>query len=414
MNEYMMTIGRQAKKASRNFNASVTLRNKIIREIAKQLIENKNHIFTANKMDLDSGFENGLSNAMLDRLKIDDNRLKNMVNGLEKIASFKDPLNESSQSWQHENGMQISKVSVPLGVIGMIYESRPNVTIDVAGLCIKSGNCVILRGGSEAIHTNKVLTDIVRTSLLKETMNPNIIQLIERTDRTLVKSLITMNDYIDVLIPRGGRGLKKAIIRDASVPIIETGEGLCHTYIDDKANLDMALKIIINAKTQRTGVCNAMETLLVHENIAGDLLLKVDERLHSLGFELRACKKASQYMNHHILANDEDWSTEHLDKILSIKVVSSLQEAIDHINEYGSGHSEAIVTDHYDHAEDFLNHVDASAVYVNASTRFTDGEVFGFGGEIGISTQKLHARGPMGLQALTSYKYIIRGQGQIR
>jgi glutamate-5-semialdehyde dehydrogenase len=414
MSDYILTIGKQAKEASTQLKgASVKIRNNIINSIAAALEYSKEDIFKANAMDIENGEKNGLSNALLDRLRINQSRIDGMIEGLKTVARFEDPLSLSNLSWRHENGMQISQVTVPLGVLGMIYESRPNVTVDVAGLSIKSGNCVILRGGSEAIHSNKALADIIRKAIQSEGMNPNIVQLIEKTDRALVKTLITMNDYLDVLIPRGGRGLKKAIIADATVPVIETGEGLCHTYIDEAADLDMALDIIINAKTQRTGVCNAMETLLVHQKVL-DLLPKVNDALTDLDFEIRACESCKPYMKDALPAVEDDWSTEYLDAILSIKAVESVEEAIEHINNYGSGHSEAIVTDAYINAELFLNHVDAAAVYVNASTRFTDGEVFGFGGEVGISTQKLHARGPMGIAALTSKKYVIRGNGQIR
>ena len=414
MSDYILTIGKQAKEASTQLKgASVKTRNNIINHIAVALEHSKEDIFKANAIDIENGEKNGLSNALLDRLRINQPRIDGMIEGLKTVARFEDPLSLSNLSWRHENGMQISQVTVPLGVLGMIYESRPNVTVDVAGLSIKSGNCVILRGGSEAIHSNKALADVIRKAILSEGMNPNIVQLIEKTDRALVRTLITMNDYLDVLIPRGGRGLKKAIIADATVPVIETGEGLCHTYIDEAADLDMALDIIINAKTQRTGVCNAMETLLVHQKVL-DLLPKVNDALTDLDFEIRACESCKPYMKDALPAVEDDWSTEYLDAILSIKAVESVEEAIEHINNYGSGHSEAIVTDAYINAELFLNLVDAAAVYVNASTRFTDGEVFGFGGEVGISTQKLHARGPMGIAALTSKKYVIRGNGQIR
>lgn len=415
MNKYILGMGKKAKEASIELaKTSVTKRNSIINQIIFELKENKEEIFKANQIDIKKGVETGLSSALLDRLEINENRIKSIINGLETIINFKDPIGESISSWRHANGMNITQISVPLGVIGMIYESRPNVTIDVAGLSIKSGNCVILRGGSEAINTNKILVSLVRNALIDQNINPNIVQLVEQTDRELVKSLITMNEYIDVLIPRGGKGLKKAIISGASVPVIETGEGLCHTFIDESAELEMAKKIIINAKTQRTGVCNAMETLLVHEKIANELLPDINEALTKLNFEIRGCELAKPLMRNSILAVEEDWSTEYLDSILSIKIIPSVNSAINHINKYGSGHSEAIVTESYKNAEKFLNDIDSAAVYVNASTRFTDGEVFGFGGEVGISTQKLHARGPMGIKALTTKKYIIRGNGQIR
>lgn len=415
MNSYINDMGKKAKDAALVLSkTSVDERNNIIKQLITQLEVSKEAVFRANKIDLEKGKTSGLSVALLDRLEINEKRIQGMIQGLETMVNFEDPIGESTTSWRHGNGMNITHVSVPLGVIGMIYESRPNVTIDVTGLSIKSGNCVILRGGSEAINTNKALAMIIKHALEIENMNPNMVQLVEHTDRALVKDLITMNDYLDVLIPRGGRGLKKAIIAGASVPVIETGEGLCHTYIDAGADLEMAINIILNAKTQRTGVCNAMETLLVHETIAKEVLPLIDQRLTELKFEIRACHLSTPYLKSSTPAVEEDWSTEYLDAILSIKTVTSLDETITHINTYGSGHSEAIVTESYKNAEQFLNEVDAAAVYVNASTRFTDGEVFGFGGEVGISTQKLHARGPMGIKALTTKKYLVRGQGQIR
>jgi len=415
MKDYILTIGKKAKTASLDLaQSSVTTRNNMIKQIIKGLYSEKETIINENKKDLEVGESNGLSIALLDRLEINDKRIDGMIGGLNTIINFEDPIHESLKSWRHANGMQITQLSVPLGVIGMIYESRPNVTVDVAGLSIKSGNCVILRGGSEAIHTNKALTQVIRQAIDSVGINPDCVQLVEHTDRALVKDLITMNDYLDVLIPRGGRGLKKAIIAGASVPVIETGEGLCHTYLDEHADTDKALEIVMNAKTQRTGVCNAMETLLVHNGILKKILPILNKLLTEKSFEIRACEACLPFMSDAILAVDEDWETEYLSSILSIKSVNSIEEAISHINTYGSGHSEAIVTEHYQLAEKFLNEVDASAVYVNASTRFTDGEVFGFGGEVGISTQKLHARGPMGIKALTTHKYIVRGNGQIR
>jgi len=415
MIDYMKNIAEKSQEASKVLGKSdVNKRNSIILKIAEMLLVSQDEIIEANKIDLENGAKRNLSSALLDRLELNEKRISGMVNGLEVIARFEDPLGESIKSWRHDNGMNIAQVSVPIGVIGMIYESRPNVTVDVAGLCIKSGNSVILRGGTEAFHSNTALTKIIREAVESVGMNPDIVQLVENTDRALVQELITLNEYIDVVIPRGGRGLKKAIIANATVPVIETGEGLCHTFIDASAELEMAMDIIINAKTQRTGVCNAMETLLVHEGIADRILPLVNEKLGALKVEMRCCELSIGYIDTGIAAVEEDWSTEYLDLILAIKTVKTIDEAIAHINKYGSGHSEAIVTESYRSTEQFLNEVDASAVYVNASTRFTDGDVFGFGGEIGISTQKLHARGPMGVKALTTKKYIIRGNGQIR
>lgn len=415
MDKYIIDIGKKAKDASQDLALmKVENRNAILDDICEQLVRNKEEIFEANKIDIDNGIANGLTKALIDRLTINESRLEGMVDGLRLIAKFQDPLGKRLGGWKHANGMDITRVSVPIGVIGMIYESRPNVTIDVAGLSIKSGNCVILRGGSEAIESNKVLASIIRKAIEARGENPNIVQLIEKTDRSLVKTFVTMNDYLDVLIPRGGRGLKKAIKASATVPIIETGEGLCHTYIDKHADSTMAKEIILNAKAQRTGVCNAMETLLIHKDFEKEQISIIGDFLLDAGVEIRACENSKPYLKDSILAVEEDWSTEYLDYILSIKMVDGIDEAIKHINTYGSGHSEAIVTESYSSSEEFLNKVNASSVYVNASTRFTDGGVFGFGGEIGISTQKLHARGPMGVDALTTYKYIIRGNGQIR
>lgn len=412
---YIKTMGIQGKDASEVLrHLSLDKRNQVIKRISELLKEDMDLIIDANEKDIRAGKENNLSQAMIDRLIINPSRIDGMIAGLEKISVFRDPLGVSTKSWRHENGMFISEVSVPLGVIGMIYESRPNVTVDVAGLCLKSGNSVILRGGKEAIHTNSAFVKVIQKALVALDVTPYAVQLIEDLDREHVKSLIQLNEYVDVIIPRGGKGLKKMIIEHASVPVIETGAGLCHTYIDESANLDMALNIAINAKTQRTGVCNAMETLLVHKNIASDFLPKLGYKLHEMNFEVRACEKAISNLEYAVLASEEDWSTEYLDAILSIKVVDDLHEAIVHINHYSSGHSEAIVSNSLLNTEQFLNKVDAACVYVNASTRFTDGDVFGYGGEIGISTQKLHARGPMGIEALTAKKYIIRGQGQIR
>lgn len=415
MSNYVIELGKEAKIASQKMmQYGLNDRNKMLEAIIKGLEDNSTEIKNANMKDLEAGEKNGLSQAMLDRLKINDVRLDGMIQGIQRVISFPDPLSKSNASWRHDNGMQITKRTVPLGVLGMIYESRPNVTVDVAALAIKSGNCVILRGGSEAIHTNRALANTIREALNNLGYNQNIIQLIEDTNRKWVQTLITANDYVDVVIPRGGKGLKEAIIKHATVPVIETGAGLCHTYVDQSCDVEMALNIILNAKTQRTGVCNAMETLLVHENQAASLLPLVDESLTERGFEVRVCDKGSTLMTHGLHAQEEDWSTEYLDSILSIKVVASIEEAIAHINQYGSGHSEAVVTSDYLSAEKFLNEIDASTVYVNASTRFTDGDVFGFGGEVGISTQKLHARGPMGIEALTTTKYVVRGHGQIR
>lgn len=337
-----------------------------------------------------------------------------MAQGVRQIADFADPIGKVEKGFKHPRGMTISQVRVPLGVIAMIFESRPNVTIDAGALALKSGNAIILRGGSDALHTNIALKNIFQEVCEKHGLSKNIVQLVEDIARERVTELVTLDKYIDVIIPRGGKSLKKAIQQQATIPMIETGAGICHTYIDEFADLDKAIKIVINAKTQRPGVCNALETLLVHQNIAKKFLPKLEIELAKYNVELRADSESLKYLENAILATPEDWDTEYLDLVLSIKTVANINEAIEHINTHGSMHSECIVTENYTNTEIFLNEVDAAAVYANASTRFTDGSEFGFGGEIGISTQKLHARGPMGINELTTLKYIIRGNGQVR
>jgi glutamate-5-semialdehyde dehydrogenase len=413
--EYIIEIGRHAKDASRIMvTASTNVKNNALAQMAVALTSNKNTIIEANMKDMELGAKNNLSKAMLDRLMIDDQRIENMAQGLIKVASLPDPIGGGIKRWKTPSKLDISMVRVPLGVIGMIYESRPNVTVDAAALCLKSGNSIILRGGSEAINTNIALAKIIRKAATEGGLPDGCIQLIDMVDRELVNSLIKLNDYVDVIIPRGGAGLKKAIIANATVPVIETGTGICHVYVDEDADLNMAEEIIVNAKTQRPGVCNAIETVLVHKNIASELLPKLSQRLYALGVEIRICENGIKIVSGASLANDLDWATEYLDLILSIKVVDSIEDAIDHIFKYGTKHSEAIITDSYKNSQKFLLEVDASCVYVNASTRFTDGSEFGFGAEIGISTQKLHARGPMGLEQLTTTKYLIYGEGQVR
>jgi glutamate-5-semialdehyde dehydrogenase len=413
--EYIKGIGRHAKDASRIMvTASTNVKNNALEQMAVALTSNKNTIIEANMKDMELGAKNNLSKAMLDRLMIDDQRIENMAQGLRNVASLPDPIGGGIKRWKTPSKLDISMVRVPLGVIGMIYESRPNVTVDAAALCLKSGNSIILRGGSEAINTNIALAQVIRKAATASGLPDGCIQLIDMVDRELVNSLIKLNDYVDVIIPRGGAGLKKAIIANATVPVIETGTGICHVYVEEDADLNMAEEIIVNAKTQRPGVCNAIETVLVHKNIANALLPKLSERLYALGVEIRICENGIKIVTGASLANDLDFATEYLDLILSIKVVDSIEDAIDHIFKYGTKHSEAIITDSYKNSQKFLLEVDASCVYVNASTRFTDGSEFGFGAEIGISTQKLHARGPMGLEQLTTTKYLIYGEGQIR
>ncbi|MCG4571088.1 glutamate-5-semialdehyde dehydrogenase [Clostridium cochlearium] len=425
LNKYLINKGKKAKEASR-FLSSIdsTFKNKALHKMGEDLKANMDKIIEANKIDMEKGKEKGLSKALLDRLLIDEKRVNNMVNGLIEVAELSDPVGEVLNMWKRPNGINIGVKRVPLGVIGIIYEARPNVTVDATALCLKSGNAVILRGGSEAINTNKAIGEILEKSAIDSGLPEGTVQLIETTDREIVNKMLKLNEYIDVLIPRGGRGLIDNVVKNSTVPVIQTGVGLCHTYIDDSANLQMAKDIVINAKTQRPGVCNAMETLLVHKNVASTFLPDMVKELNKYGVELKLCEKSLDVVKNSIKdekilcsiskATDEDWDTEYLDLILSIKIVDSLDEALNHIYEHGTKHSEAIITENYTNSQRFLNEVDAAAVYVNASTRFTDGSEFGFGAEIGISTQKLHARGPMGLSQLTTTKYIIYGNGQIR
>ncbi|MGV8983328.1 glutamate-5-semialdehyde dehydrogenase [Clostridium sp.] len=413
--DYIVEIGKSAKDASRIMvTVSTDIKNDALVHMAQALKKNENMIIEANTVDMELGRKNNLSEAMLDRLMINQQRIENMADGLKNVASLPDPIGEGIKRWKRPNNLDISMVRVPLGVIGMIYESRPNVTVDAAALCLKAGNSIILRGGSEAINTNIALATVIKKAATESGLPKGCIQLIEMVDRELVNSLIKLNDYVDVIIPRGGVGLKKAIIANATVPVIETGAGVCHIYVDSEADLSMAEEIVVNAKTQRPGVCNAVETILVHENVASEFLPRLAQRLYGLGVEIRVCEKGIKIISDAKAAVLEDWSTEYLDLILSIKVVESMDEAIDHIFKYGTKHSEVIITNNYMNSQRFLKEVDASCVYVNASTRFTDGSEFGFGAEIGISTQKLHARGPMGLEQLTTTKYLIYGEGQVR
>lgn len=413
--KYVLEKAKSAKEASRRMTTIGTkLKNQGLEAMADALIDNMDFILSANRRDIENGKEKGLSQYMLDRLLLNEKRINEMADGLRTVASLRDPIGEAVKMWKTENNLQIGQIRVPLGVIGMIYESRPNVTVDAAALCIKAGNSVILRGGSEAINSNTALAEVIKKAALDNGLPKGCIEFIEVTDREAVNEMMGLNVYIDVLIPRGGAGLINTVVKNATVPVIETGVGNCHIFIDEGADLKMAEDIVINGKTQRPGVCNAVETILIHKNIASQILPKVAENLTSKGVELRGCQAAQEILKDVKPALEEDWATEYLDFILAIKVVDSIDEAIDHIFKYGTKHSEAIVTNDYSKAQRFLKEIDASAVYVNASTRFTDGSQFGFGAEIGISTQKLHARGPMGLEELTTIKYIIYGEGQIR
>ncbi len=418
MNKYMEEIGKKAKEASKKLLTTDTkIKNKALMMIAEELINKKEEIKKVNKIDLEKGKENGLSSALLDRLELTDSRIEAMAQGLKEIAAFTDPIGEILTGWKHKNGMTIAKKRVPLGVIGIIYESRPNVTVDSAGLAIKSSNAVILRGSANAINSNIYLSRLFNKTGIKAGLPENTVQLIENTDRELVNEMVKMNRYIDVLIPRGGKGLKKFIIENATIPVIETGAGVCHVFVDESAKTANALSIIQNAKIQRPSTCNSIETVLIHKNIAVKILPDLTDMLLKDGVELRYSKEALEIVNNRIdvkLANEEDFGAEYLDMIMSLKLVNDIDEAIEYINSHSTHHSDSIITEVIDNAEKFLNEVDSAAVYLNASTRFSDGGEFGYGGEIGISTQKLHARGPMGVRELTTTKYIIRGNGQIR
>lgn len=418
MNKYIEEMGKKAKIASQKLlTLDTKIKNNALRAIADEIIEKKEEIKAANKIDLENGKKAGLSFALLDRMELTDARIEGMAQSLREIAAFTDPIGEILTGWNHKNGMSIAKKRVPLGVIGMIYESRPNVTIDAAGLCLKSSNAVILRGSENAINSNIYLSRLFSEVGKKVGIPENSVQLIEKPERELVKEMITLNEYIDVLIPRGGKGLKKFMIENATIPVIETGAGVCHVFVDESADIEMALPIIENAKTQRPSTCNSIETVLVHKNIASEILSKLTDMLIKDKVELRYSKEALEIVGNRSdvkLAQDEDFGTEYLDMVMSLKLVDNVEEAICYINEHGTHHSDSIITKNIQNAEKFLNEVDSAAVYLNASTRFSDGGEFGFGGEIGISTQKLHARGPMGVRELTTTKYVIRGNGQIR
>lgn len=395
-------------------NLSTAKKNEVLRAVAAKLVEDQADIIAANEKDMEKGRKNGMPSGLLDRLMINEARIAGMAEGLNQIADLDDPIGEVPGMKRRPNGLLIGQQVVPLGVIGIIYEARPNVTADAFGLCFKTGNIVVLKGGSDAINSNIAIVKVIRCVLKEMGVAEDAVQLIEDTSRETTTAFMKLNEYIDVLIPRGGAGLIKAVVNNSTIPVIETGTGNCHIYIDESADMDMALNIVFNAKTQRIGVCNACESLVVHEKVMGKFLPALETRLKEKSVELRGDAKACSILPDITRATDEDWGKEYLDYILSIKTVSNIDEAIAHINKYNTKHSEAIITKDYDNAQKFLKEVDAAAVYVNASTRFTDGFEFGFGAEIGISTQKLHARGPMGLKALTTTKFIIYGNGQCR
>lgn len=405
----------RAREAARHLAyLSTEVKDRALLAMADSLVKSKETILAANELDVHAGREKGLSRALIDRLLLTPERIEDMAEGLKTVASLPDPVGEIDSMWLRPNGLQIGRMRVPLGVIGMIYEARPNVTVDAAGLCLKAGNAVVLRGGSEAINSNRTITAVIASAAERAGIPAGAIQLIENTDRTAVNVMLKLNGLLDVLIPRGGAGLIQTVVQNATVPVIETGVGNCHVYVDEDADLEMARDIVINAKCQRPGVCNAMETLLVHRAVAAELIPGLLEELKEAGVEIRGCSETRELVPWVVPATEEDWATEYLDLILAVRVVESMEEAMDHIYRYGTRHSEAIVTRDYTRARRFLREVDAAAIYVNASTRFTDGYQYGFGAEIGISTQKLHARGPMGLRELTTYKYVVYGEGQIR
>ncbi|HIV86007.1 MAG TPA: glutamate-5-semialdehyde dehydrogenase [Candidatus Monoglobus merdigallinarum] len=407
--------GRLAKEASVKLAAlSTAVKDRALLDIADAIVASADYIIAENRRDIERGIENGMSKGLIDRLSLDASRIEGIAEGIRQIAALPDPVGETVRGIKRPNGLKITQVRVPLGVIGIIYEARPNVTADAAGLCIKSGNAVILRGGKEAFNSNMAIVKVMQEAGYNAGLPEGSINLVEDTTRESSTALMRLNEYLDVIIPRGGAGLIKAVVENATVPAIETGTGNCHVYVDESADLDMALKIIINAKTQRPSVCNAEEKLLVHKNIADKFLPEVLKELTERGVEIVGDEYVCGIFPQAVPAVEQDWSTEYLELKIGVKVVRDTDEAISHINKYNSGHSEAIVTSNYQNAQRFLSEVDAAAVYVNASTRFTDGFEFGFGAEIGISTQKTHARGPMGLRELTSTKYIIEGSGQIR
>ena len=410
------TIGKNALSSKSILScSSVTQRNEALKEIADSLEKFKRAIIEQNKIDVKNGEASGMKSSLVDRLYLNEKRIESIAEGVRKIISLPDPIGIIESGEIRPNGLRITRLRVPMGVIGIIYEARPNVTADAAALCIKSGNTVILRGGKEAIYSNTVLCNIMRDALVKVGLPADCIQLVTDTTRESSVRMMKANEYIDVLIPRGGAGLINSVVQNASVPVIQTGVGNCHVYVDSAANLQMALDIIDNAKTSRPGVCNAAETLLVHKDVADDFLPMLKRRLDKSHVQLRGCELTRMILGDSVVsATEEDYATEFLDYILAVKVVDNIFDAIDHITKYSTGHSECIVTESISAAEEFQRRIDAAAVYVNASTRFTDGFEFGLGAEIGISTQKLHARGPMGLKELTTYKYLINGNGQIR
>lgn len=415
VNQKLIQWGKAAKKAARQLRRVTEHdKNQALLAIADALIERKQEVLDANQKDLEEGRANGLRDSLLERLTLNDSRIEGMAGGLRQIQALADPTLITDKGWINRDGLKISKRRVPLGVIGMIYESRPNVTVDASALCLKAGNAVILRGGKEALNSNQALINIIQDALATTNVPKEAVQLINDPSRELASQFMQLNQYVDCLIPRGGAGLIRAVLNQATVPVIETGVGNCHLYIHTDADVEKAKNILVNAKTQRNSVCNAIETLLIDEEIANSHLREFIDALADYDVEIRADEKGRALIAEAKAATDEDYHAEYLDMVLAVKVVKDYEEAVEHIEEYATGHSDAIVTENYSVAQDFMDDIDSAQVYVNASTRFSDGEVFGFGGEIGISTQKLHARGPLGLEALTTYKYTVEGQGQVR
>jgi glutamate-5-semialdehyde dehydrogenase len=413
--DYMSHIGKQAREAAQVLARSPTIKkNKALEAIAQQIEQQHDPLIAANAKDLQAGKEKGLDAALLDRLALNESRIANMIEGLRQMINLPDPVGEITNLNYRPSGIQVGKMRVPLGVVGIIYESRPNVTADAAGLCLKSGNASILRGGSEAIHSNQAIAQCIQAGLTSVGLPTTAVQVVKTTDRAAVGELVRMSEYVDVIIPRGGKGLIERISREARVPVIKHLDGICHVYIDDKANLEKAIAVAFNAKTQRYGTCNTMETLLVAEGIATLVLPILAEKYQAAEVELRGCSATQALLPNIKAATDEDWKTEYLAPILSIRIVSDLEAAIAHINQYSSQHTDSIVTEDWSRARQFLTQVDSSSVMVNTSTRFADGFEYGLGAEIGISTNKFHARGPVGLDGLTSQKYIVLGDGHIR
>lgn len=412
---YLEELGKKAARAKYEVQLlSTEVKNNALKNVADALIENTDALLEANAIDIKNGEENGMHPGLLDRLRLTPERIAGMAEGMMQIVNLEDPIGEMLENTTRPNGMKITKVRVPMGVIGIIYESRPNVTADAFALCFKTGNAVVLKGGKDAINSNKAITDTIRGALKDSGVTEDAILLIEKTDRETTTAFMKLNEYIDVLIPRGGAGLIRAVVENSTIPVIETGTGNCHVFVDEFADFDKALNIIFNAKTQRIGVCNACESLVIHEKIKDAFLPLLAEKLAPANVELRGDEATKAVLPDVVSATEEDFYKEYLDYILSIKTVASVEEAIAHINEHNTGHSDAIISENAENIAKFQKGVDAACVYANVSTRFTDGFEFGFGAEIGISTQKLHARGPMGLKELTSYKYLINGDGQIR